>query len=266
VVELKEGGYNASFAPNLGDLKDRIDIKKLNLSEEEWKPVYENTKLRFGDEKKDCYGFVVAVPRPGVGTINRSGFSLVYWTKNIEFPTVHEQSTKSAAPITVDMDATLIGLNIGIPQNHGSEIKITTTPKNIVRYMINEDWINEKLNTEKLPTEGILNSKPKKIHSSDVNFVSFFNFTGQYLNINIPALFISNEDIKKFTVDVDKVEKLETAYEIIQFQKEMNKNLKIQQQPRVDVLEDDIPDYKYYMGRQMALSSHLVALHSMPVT
>jgi len=104
---------------------------------------------------------------------------------------------KNAAPIQVDMDATLVGLNIGIPQNHGSEIKTTTVPKNLVRYVINERWINDKLIAEKLPTEGILNSKPKTIYSTDVNFVSFFNFTGQYLNINIPAKFISNEDIKK---------------------------------------------------------------------
>jgi len=68
--------------------------------------------------------------------------------------------------------------------------------------------------------------------------------------------------LKKITVDVDKVKKLKKAEEIIQFQIETNKNLKIQEQPKVDVLEGDSSNYKDYMGRQMVLCSHIMALHS----
>lgn len=52
VIELEEGGYHASFAKNLKQLKDEVDIEKLNIPKEEWEVIYENTKLRFGEQKK----------------------------------------------------------------------------------------------------------------------------------------------------------------------------------------------------------------------
>ena len=55
---------------------------------------------------------MVAVPdkKPG---LRRKGFGLVYWTNQIEFPTVHEQKTQSSIPIEVNMDVTLVGDQCG---------------------------------------------------------------------------------------------------------------------------------------------------------
>ena len=129
VVQLKEGGYNVSFALTLADLLGKIDTKTLNIDPIEWRAIAENTKLRFGDSK-DAYGFVVAVPRVDAGSIKRGGFSLVYWTPRIEFPTVHEQTTETKTPIQVDMDATLVGVNVAIVGL--SEAKRGTYPAHLI--------------------------------------------------------------------------------------------------------------------------------------
>jgi len=229
----------------------------------EWKPIYENTELRFGKKNThtdQSYGFVVAVPRRGIDSIKRSGFSLVYWTKHIEFPTVHEQATKTSEPILVDMDATLVGLNLAIPQNNAVEVKKMGTEKKKPAHATNVKWLNDLITSLELPTHGILNSKPKAIPISSTHFITFLDFTGKYLNINIPACYISNDQANNMILDVQKVCILKKAEDILEFQTKLNKNLQITEQIQLDVNENDSGAYKTYMGTQMVIGNYATAI------
>jgi hypothetical protein len=192
VIELEEGGYRASFAKDLKQLKDEVDIEKLHIPKEEWEVIYENTKLRFGEqkEKESLYGFVVAVPdkKPG---LKRKGFGLVYWTNQIEFPTVHEQKIQSSIPPPVEMDVTLVGINVAID---GSE-----RPSCLVDEK--DRWSTMTFNLEQkkcqLPTHGIFEGKAKPIWPYTIQFVSYLALSGFHQNVNISGTFVSSSLVEK---------------------------------------------------------------------
>lgn len=272
VVELKQAGYNVSFAMNIRELRDKVDVAKLNIDPSEWKAIYENTELRFGGNNKDLkedskkgtdssYGFVVAVPRKEVkkGEFRRTGFGLVYWTKKIEFPTVHEQLTKTSTPIQVEMDVTLVGINVAVLPVPGISHKHVTD----VKYLVDEGkrWnhLAETLQDKscRLPTHGILHGKPKPISPYQIHFVSYLNLQGPFPNINISGVFIPKSLIEKMRPAVEASQKSEDIDEILGLQSSLKDSLKlnVQRLQEDDLRPDDQLQFVSYQALQMVISS-----------